>query len=710
MDGEPLRLRALIVEQNAPTAQRVSSALQAQGYDVAICSDPDNADSEYFKHDYSLLLLVVDNNKISNWNLCRRIRAGSSSAMCLIGVVSGEVDDLASALAAGADDFLLLSNQDFDMRLLVVAQRAENRRNWQAVQGHLKASEARFALAAKAANDGIWDWDLQAETLVLSDRWKEMLGCSNNQLDDSPDEWLSRVHADDLADVRKDLDAHIQGDSPRFENEHRVLHADGTYRWMLNRAVVERSANGTALRLVGTQTDITVRKQAELQMLHNTLHDPLTNLPNRALILDRISCALERTRRSTDYEFAVLYLNLDRFKVVTDSLGHVVGDKLICGVAERLQTCMRTGDTVGRSVGDEFIVLVDDLDDPSDAVRVAKRIQQQLSEPHLIDGQEVFTTVSIGIALSNRGYSQPTAILRDADTALRRAKGSVVMKHAVFDSQMHDRAVARLELETDLRRAIEREEFRLHYQPLVDLDDNNRIMGFEALIRWQHPTRGLLSPAFFLDMAEETGLIVPIGYWVLREACSQLSVWHKQFPMSKPLSVNVNLSSKQFTDPALVQEMDNIIHESGVNPYCLWLEITESVIMENPQMAREMLTKLKERGLQICLDDFGTGHSSFAHLHKLPVDVLKIDRTFISEIGEQGENSEIVQVILTLAEYLGLDVVAEGIETESQARQLRDLKSGIGQGFFFSRPLTTTAVEDMWCKQPSRFGLSPLLN
>jgi EAL domain-containing protein (putative c-di-GMP-specific phosphodiesterase class I) len=284
------------------------------------------------------------------------------------------------------------------------------------------------------------------------------------------------------------------------------------------------------------------------------------------------------------------------------------------------------------------------------------------------------------------------------------------MKHAVFDSEMHERAVIRLRLETDMQRAVEREEFRLMYQPLVDLDDDNRIMGFEALIRWQHPVQGLLPPAAFLTVAEETSLIVPIGYWVLREACTQLHQWHQEFPTATPLVVSVNLSSKQFSDPALVEEIDKIIDETGVDAHSLWLEITESVVMENPRAAREMLAKLKLRGLHVCLDDFGTGHSTLGHLHRLPIDTLKIDRSFVSSIGEHGEDSEIVRVILTLAEHLGLDVVAEGIETEMQANQLRELNSHIGQGFYFSKPLTTAAVEALWSNEPGRFGLIPALN
>jgi diguanylate cyclase (GGDEF)-like protein len=447
--------------------------------------------------------------------------------------------------------------------------------------------------------------------------------------------------------------------------------------------------------------------------------------------MDRLGHAVERVKRHEGSLFAVLFVDLDRFKVVNDSLGHASGDQLLIAVAQRLERCLRAGDTMARLGGDEFTILLEDIKDISDAIGIAERIQAELTLPFSLSGHEVFITASIGIVLSTTGYERLEDILRDADTAMYRAKAQGKACHQVFDRAMHIRAVTLLQLENDLRRAVMSlyhhkdectrdrvfsdqkgtlctiaaeeitQEFQVHYQPIVSLA-TGRINGFEALVRWQHPARGLLSPIEFIPIAEETGLIVPLGYWILRSACRQMRVWQERFPTSFPLTISVNLSSKQFLQPDLIQQIDQILRETGLAACSLKLEITESAIMENAETAAVMLLQLRTLGIELYIDDFGTGYSSLSYLQSFPVNALKIDRSFISQMGTDGENSEIVQAIVTLAHKLGIDVVAEGVETAEQLVQLRVLccTQGQGQGYFFSKPLDSKATEALLTKTP----------
>ncbi|HSE40971.1 MAG TPA: EAL domain-containing protein [Acidobacteriota bacterium] len=550
----------------------------------------------------------------------------------------------------------------------------------------LRESEERYALAARGANDGLWDWNLKTNEVYYSPRWKEMLGWDEGSITQSPDEWFRRVNPDDVDRVKSGLATHLEGLTPHFENEHRMLHRDGTYRWMLTRGVAVRDANNKASRLAGSQTDITERKLAEEQLLHDAFHDALTNLSNRALFMDRLAGAVARARRREDYLFAVLFLDVDRFKVVNDSLGHIVGDLLLIAIARRLEICLRPGDTVARLGGDEFAILLEDISDVSDSIRVAERIQKELQYAFNLSGYEVFATASIGIAPGSSSYERAEDILRDADTAMYRAKALGRSRHQVFDKAMHARAVALLQLETDLRRAVERNEFRLYYQPIVSFH-SGKVYGFEALIRWLHPEKNIISPAEFIPIAEETGLIIPIGRWVLREACRQMKEWQHAYPNLPPLTVSVNLSGKQLSQPDLIQDIKSILSETGLDPSYLELEITESVIMENAEHAAEMLAQLRALRVQINVDDFGTGYSSLSYLHRFPVNNLKIDQSFVSRIGVDEENSEIISTILTLARNLGLDVIAEGVETKEQLVHLQDLGCEQGQGFYFSVPV-----------------------
>jgi diguanylate cyclase (GGDEF)-like protein len=424
---------------------------------------------------------------------------------------------------------------------------------------------------------------------------------------------------------------------------------------------------------------------------HAAFHDELTDLPNRALLTEHIKLAIERPRSRDEQFFALLFLDLDRFKNINDSLGHIAGDQLLVATARCLEDCMRPMDTVARLGGDEFAILLDGLDHVDDAILVAERIQQSLTRPFTLNGHEVFVTTSIGITFSNGGYQDPENVLRDADTAMYRAKESGKARYEVFNSTMHSRAVALLKLENDLRRAIERNEFKVYYQPIIDLT-TDQVSGFEALVRWYHPDRGLVPPDEFIGIAEETGLIVEVGSMVLREACRQLREWQASAEL-KSLTVAVNLSAKQFAQQDLVKQVKEILRETGLEPRYLKLEITETVVMENAEVARNMLSQLCALGVQLSIDDFGTGYSSLSYLHRFPVTALKIDRSFIGRMGAHGENCEVVKTINTLARNLGMSVVAEGIETEDQLLQLKAMGCDYGQGYHFSRPLTAETAK-----------------
>jgi diguanylate cyclase (GGDEF)-like protein/PAS domain S-box-containing protein len=562
-------------------------------------------------------------------------------------------------------------------------------------EARLRESEERYALATRGANDGLWDWDLRSNEIYYSPRWKEIFGCPEDEIRNSPDEWFDRVHNEDLPHVKAQVATHLDGLTDYFNSEHRMTHKDGTSRWVHCRGLAVRDTAGVAYRMAGSVSDITARKRAEEQLVHDAFHDSLTGLPNRALFLDRLGRSLERAKRSEQEGFAVLYLDLDRFKVVNDSLGHSVGDELLIESARRLEVCVRSVDTVARLGGDEFVILLESIADAQEAVMVTDRILSEFALPFNVRGNRVFNSASIGVVERVREYKEPENILRDADIAMYRAKSLGKARYEIFTPTMRDNALGRMELEKDLRAAIERKEFRIQYQPILSLEAN-LLTGFEALLRWQHPRRGLIMPLEFIPVAEETGLIIPLGQWVLREACRQIRVWQLQFRKDPPLSVNVNLSAKQFAQPELVTEISRILQETGLDPSTLGIEVTESVLVEDPEAIRPRLTQLRELGVSVQIDDFGTGYSSLSYLQYLPIDTLKIDRAFVGkERGDgnsKGNGADIVRTIVSLAHDLGLKVTAEGIETTDQLAWLVGLGCEFGQGYLLAKPLDREAA------------------
>ncbi len=441
--------------------------------------------------------------------------------------------------------------------------------------------------------------------------------------------------------------------------------------------------------------EINLRKTIENQLQHDAFHDALTNLPNRALFIDRLRHAIQISKRHKEYLYAVLFLDLDRFKVINDSLGHGVGDQLLIEFGKRLVTCLRPHDTIARLGGDEFVVLLEDIGGLSNATYIAERIGTALESSFTVGGHDVFTAASIGIALGSPVYENPDQILRDADTAMYQAKSSDREQFVVFEPGMHAHALERMHLETDLRRAIARKEFEVYYQPIYSLD-SNRLAGFEALVRWQHPDRGLMLPGAFVQMAEETGMIVAIDRLVLRESCRQMVEWQKECMEYSPDFISVNMSNKQMAQSDLVDFVQEVLNDTGLNPNALKLEITESVIIENPEEAVGRLSRLKALGVRLFIDDFGTGYSSLSYLHRLPIDGLKIDRSFINNMGANGENQQIVRTIILLAHDMKIDVIAEGLETPIQVAQIKMLNCEYGQGYLFSKPVKSSDARGMF--------------
>ena len=688
--------RLLIVDDNEMNRDMLARRLARKGYEIGLAENAQQLLKRVEQDGVDLVLLDIEMPEISGLDALKILREAYTPIELPVIMVTAknQSEDIVKALELGANDYLT-KPIDFPVAVARIGSQLSHKR----AQEALRESEERYALAAQGANDGLWDWNVLTNFVHYSPRWKAMLGCQEGEVGGTPEEWFDRIHDADRERVKQEIAAHQKGLTPHFESEHRMLHKDGSFRWMLSRGLAVRDASGKTLRMAGSQTDITEGK----------VSDPLTGLPNRLLFIDRLGRVIKHAKRRKDHLFAVLFLDLDGFKMINDSVGHLIGDQLLLGVANRLEKCLRATDTVARLGesftvarlgGDEFTVLLDDLKDPNDAKRAAERLMKALTAPFVLGGKEVFTSVSIGIALSNPAYEQPEDILRDADTAMYRAKSLGKARFEVFDADMRASVMARLQLETDLRRALERQEFRNFYQPIVSLA-SGKIAGFEALLRWEHPTRGLLGPEEFIAVAEETGLIRELGWWNLREACRQISDWKANPDADPDLIISVNLSVKQFLQPNLVSEIKGLLRELAFPPESLKLEITESTVMGDPSAAVEMLLQIKAFGIRLAIDDFGPGYSSLSYLHRFPLDTLKIDRSFISGMCEGGEGMEIARTIMPLANNLRLDVVAEGVETIEQVAFLRKLHCKFAQGFYFSKPLAAEEAGALLIGQPA---------
>ncbi len=551
----------------------------------------------------------------------------------------------------------------------------------------LVRNEQRLIEAQRISHVGSYDFEIATNTNLWSDQLYRIYGREPQSFNATYERFLEMLLPDDREHVMSVHGRSMETLEP-FEMEERIVWPDGQVRTLASWGEVVADAEGKPARMVGICWDITDRKRIEEQLIQEALHDRLTGLPNRALLVDRLAQALEVLPRRGG-PLGVLFIDVDRFKVINDSLGHEAGDEVLLELARRFRTVMRPGDTVARFGGDEFVVLSEDLAHAGEALAIAERLQHETSRPiALLDGN-VVVTVSTGIALSGSAFDQPSTLLRDADAAMYRAKQNGRARSVVFADEMRDEAMSRLDTEQQLRRALAEDELRLHYQPIVALPAGN-VVGLEALVRWQHPTRGLVLPAEFVPIAEETGLVVPMDDWVLERACRQLAAWHDQWP---DLTMSVNLSGLQFTRDDLVTRVADTLSRTGVNPERVALEMTEGVLMHDAEETMGILRGLKALGLQLHVDDFGTGFSSLTYLKRFPVDALKIDQSFVDGLATDPDDRAIVLAVVALAGSLGIATVAEGIETEEQLAVLQELGCTYAQGYLFSRPVPPDELE-----------------
>ncbi|MDP6943093.1 MAG: EAL domain-containing protein, partial [Myxococcota bacterium] len=538
------------------------------------------------------------------------------------------------------------------------------------VRGALQESEERYMLASRGANDGIWDWSLRKDTLYCSPRWRSMVGLDPVSEHVRFSDWLGRVHPGDQARLTAQIDAHLAGVTDHLETEYRVRHEDGSFRWVLTRGLAVRDETGRVYRMAGSHADITDRKRIENEVRHRAQHDTLTDMPNRSLFMERLKGAIQRSQRLGRATFAMLFIDLDRFKIVNDSLGHLVGDELLVAASRRLCACLRPTDMAARLGGDEFAVFIDEPRDDTIVDRVAQRLQAAISQPFHLDGRDLYVTCSMGIVMGEPSYQDATAVLRDADMAMYHAKAQGRAQHARYQPDMHVQLIDSLELETDLRHAIERNELSVVYQPAIEVATGT-VSGFEALVRWDHPQRGPIAPGNFIPVAEETGLVIPLDRFVLRQACERMAQWQADHPGAADITVSVNLSTRQFARPDLVETIQAALDTSGIAAKSLVLEITENALMTNLAQVSDNMKALWELGVGLAVDDFGTGYSSLGYLHRYPVNTLKIDRSFVSNMESDRDKETLVRTVIGMAQSLNLHVVAEGVETAAQMASLK---------------------------------------
>jgi PAS domain S-box-containing protein len=690
----------LIVDDIEDNRDLLARKLTRCGYPVAMAASGQDALTYLRNHAVSIVLLDVQMPEMSGIEVLQAIRRRWSDAEMPVVMVTakGQSEDVVTALDLGASDYI---TKPIDFQVGLARIRTQLARK--DAEDRLRASEERYALAVQGANDGLWDWDLTTGRLHYSARWKAIVGHDEHEVDDGPDEWFGRVHSEDLLRVHRDLEEHLAGRTDHFENEHRIRHKSGVFRWVLTRGLATRDGEGRPVRMAGSQSDVTDGKMV----------DALTGLPNRVLLVDRLERILQRPRGPAAGRLAVLFIDLDGFKLVNDGLGHHFGDLLLQAVAGRLQHCLRVSDTVarpgdelprnpaadhtiGRLGGDEFVVLLFDVWTVVDAMQVADRIQRALAAPFELDGREVCTGASIGIAFGGGADAGPEEVLRDADTAMYRAKALGKGRSEVFDAAMRAHVVERMDLATALRLAVERREFLPFFQPIVDLR-SGRLTGFEALLRWQRPGIGIELPGKFIDALQENRLIVPVGRRFFGDVCEVLRGWRALHPRASDLSVNVNFAGPQFNEVDLLDTLLEMLDDTGLSPDQLVVEITEAIAINDFEHAVEVLGRIRDAGFRISLDDFGTGYSSLSCLHELPITGIKLDRSFLAR---ERRNPAIVKAIITLAEQLGLTVTAEGIETEEQFAQLRFFGCQFGQGYLFGRPEDERATSALIGQNP----------
>ena len=556
------------------------------------------------------------------------------------------------------------------------------------LQDKLKDSRRRFDMAARGTNDGIWEWDLRRNTFYYSPRWKSMLGYDEEEIKDSLDEWLDRVHPEDRGTLQIALTSLVQGPNERLSAEYRIRHRNGNYLWVRCSGLAERDEN-KSVRIIGSQTDITSFKATEERLMHDAFHDPLTGLANRAHFQERLARALERTKRNKDFHFALLFLDLDKLKMVNDTFGHDTGDRLLAETGRRLQSCVGPADLVARVGGDEFTILCERVRNGDDASSIAERIGSRIKESFRFPDQQIDVSISIGVALSESGYERSQDMLRDADSAMYESKLEGVGGYKIFDDEMKARSLEQRGLESDLYLALERGEFTLYYQPIVKIE-TSEIVGFEALLRWRHPEKGLLSPNEFLPVAGECGLAADLDWWTLEEACQQIRVWNRLIPGQERLWVSVNVGTGMLGQPNLVSRLSETLTKTGCDPACLKLELPET--RPDDTKGHRRFRGIEQLGIAMQLDDFGTGYFSLNHLHQLPIESIKINRSLIRRLDDEN-TVNLVEAMIRLSNSLSVSVIAEGIDSASNAAILRNFKCRYGQGNLYSPAVSKSKTE-----------------
>ncbi|NCJ07049.1 EAL domain-containing protein [Synechococcales cyanobacterium C] len=722
--------KILIVDDFIDNLRVLSQALDEQGFDVRCAKGGAMALNSLQTTKPDLILLDIKMPEMNGYEVCQRIQADTQTQSIPVVFMSALDDalDKVKAFEVGGVDYitkpfqidevlvrirhqlsLQTAHQEIQHLNATLEHQVEQRtallqmemvERTQAEQ-RLKESEQRLDSILNALEEVVWSTTApaavsvigepdQTKVLYLNKAAARIYGRPLAELKRQPHYWLNLVHPQDRNRVVQEYARLAQKGSVRMR--YRIVRLDSEIRWLKHRSQISYAPDGTAIRIDNTISDITVQQRIEAQLRHDALHDGLTGLPNRTLFMERIDQAIKHNQRHPEDLFAVLFIDLDRFKLVNDSLGHGVGDHLLITIGQRLQTCLRSADTLARLGGDEFTILLEDVQEMTEVIQLAERLLAELAHPLTLQGQTLVVGGSIGIVFNTSGHDTATMLLRDADIAMYRAKNQGKGRYAIFDQVMYDQTLKRLEIESDLRQAVEQSAFFLCYQPIFNIQ-SGQLYGFEALIRWQHPQKGLVSPADFIPTAEETGLIIPIGKWVLREACRQLRTWQVQFPEIPDLKLSVNLSGKQIQDPTLLTTIDQILAESGLDGSCLRLEITESMLMDSGEDSSHLLLQLRDRSILLSIDDFGTGYSCLSYLRRLPVNTLKVDRSFVDQMTQDVESYEIVRTVITLAHTLGMTVVAEGVETAAQIEALQDLDCEFAQGYFFAKPLQQQVVE-----------------
>ena len=686
----------LVVDDEELNVDMLSRRLVRSGYEVHTANSGAEALASIAENNYDVVLLDHMMPNMSGREVLSHLRSAFPPEVLPVIMVTAvaESDKIADALGAGANDYI---TKPIDFRIALARIQTQIARK--EAESALRHSEERYALAAKASRDGLWDWNLENNQIYYSPRWMEMNGLGAEGRIDQPDLWFTCLFPADLTPLQSCLQEHLSGPQEWFACDYRVQHTDGFLRWMTTRGVITRDSLGRATRISGSQSDVTEEKTV----------DHLTQLPNRIALNSALEALfLKRsTYESNGSSYALVFLDLDGFKAVNDSLGHLAGDALLRNVAAKLEIAaahLTEGSEpvqplVARMSGDEFAVLIDSPSAIHKAEILARHIQQRMREPIVLGETPAHVAFSIGIAPAIPEHNQYEELIYDADMAMYAAKAEGRGSLMLFTPELRRSSLKRLELENDLRNALARDEFFLVYQPKIRLRDGS-MYGMEVLIRWQHATRGLINPGQFIPMAEETGCIIEIGAWVLRSACTQLMLWQKQYPLSPPLELSVNLSPREFKQRNLIEGIASILQETGFPPACLHLEITEGVLFEDMQRARASLLALKELGIGLDLDDFGSGYSSLRYLQELPFDTLKIDRYFLSSLDtDPAAASKMLETIVSMAGNLEMKVVAEGIETTPHSQLLREMGCDFGQGFLFSRPVRAPELEELLEKE-----------